>query len=73
MNPMTPTAQADEAKGMTDERDLAHEADMRKLYREQLEADCGGEMADEPDDEDDFMGDPDEYDDDLHPDGGNPR
>jgi hypothetical protein len=67
-------AQADEAKGMTDERDLAHEADMRELMREQFEADCGGEMADELDEyEDDFMGDPDEYDDDLHPDGGNPR
>jgi hypothetical protein len=58
---------------MTDERDLAHEADMRELMREQLEADCGGEMADEPDDEDDFMGDPDEYDYDDELDGGNPR
>lgn len=29
-----------------EDRDLAHEADMRALRREQLEADCGGEMAD---------------------------
>jgi hypothetical protein len=43
-----------------EERDLAHEADMRALMRQQLEADCGGEMAD--DSEEDFMGDPDEYD-----------
>lgn len=34
------------------ERDLAHEADMRALQRRQLEADCGGDMAD--DDEDDW-------------------
>jgi hypothetical protein len=33
------------------ERDLAHEADMRALRREQLEADCGGEMADDFDDD----------------------
>jgi hypothetical protein len=25
------------------DRDLAHEADMRALYREQLEADCDGD------------------------------
>lgn len=31
------------------ERDLAHEADMEALRREQLDADCGGgDMADEP-------------------------
>ena len=36
------------------ERDLAHEADMRKLTREQLEG--------EDWDEDELMGDPDEYD-----------
>lgn len=31
--------------------DPAHEADMRALRKEQLEADCGGEMADDYDDE----------------------
>jgi len=30
--------------------DPAHEADMAQLRKEQLEADCGGEMADEDDD-----------------------
>lgn len=39
-----------------EERDLAHEADMRELRREQLLADVG-------DDVDAYMGDPDEWDD----------
>lgn len=37
------------------ERDLAHEVDIRELMREQLAADCSGDMADEdgwPADED---------------------
>lgn len=33
------------------ENDLAHEADMRELRREQLEADCGGDMSDDYDDD----------------------
>jgi len=33
-----------------EERDLAHERDMEMLRREQLAADCGGDMAD-PDEE----------------------
>ena len=37
---------------ISEDRDLAHEADMRALRREQLAADCGGEMADDADDED---------------------
>lgn len=38
------------------DRDLAHEADMRALRREQLEADCGGEMADPyPEDDDPYF------------------
>lgn len=39
------------------ERDLAHEADMEQLRREQLEADCGGEMADDPADPDEYSED----------------
>ena len=41
---------------MIEERDLAHEADMERLQREQLRADVG------PEDGDDLLGDPDEYD-----------
>ena len=33
--------------------DAAHEADMAELRKEQLEADCGGDQADEDDSEDD--------------------
>ncbi|NQW80047.1 MAG: hypothetical protein HQ445_02605 [Polaromonas sp.] len=33
------------------EVDLAHESDMRELRKEQLEADFGGDMADEPDEQ----------------------
>jgi hypothetical protein len=72
-------AQADDAKG-TDERDLAHEADMRALMRQQLRDNISPEEAeaelaerDEQEMCEEGMGDPDEYDDDLHPDGGNPR
>ena len=41
------------------ERDIAHEADIRELMREQLEANFGGDMADEdgwPADEDIYFG-----------------
>ncbi len=37
---------------LDEERDLAHEHDMEMLRREQLEADCGGDMADDWDDDD---------------------
>lgn len=63
---------------MTEERDLAHEADMERLRREQLRADISPEEAAEEcaeieardawmegadlDDGEDLMGDPDEYD-----------
>jgi hypothetical protein len=54
-------------------RDLAHEHDMEILRREQLRADCDGEMADDetpdsydhwpdPSDDEYCMGDPDEWD-----------
>jgi hypothetical protein len=70
---MNHPAQADEAKGMTDERDLAHEADMRALMRQQLRDNISPEEAEaelaerdalEQDGWDDAypMGDPDEYD-----------
>jgi hypothetical protein len=36
-------------------RDLAHEADMRALYREQLEADCGNDDGYESTDWDDSL------------------
>jgi hypothetical protein len=64
-------AQADDAKGMTDERDLAHEADMRALMRQQLrdnispeeaEAELADRDAEQEMWDEDFMGDPDEYD-----------
>jgi hypothetical protein len=72
---------------MDDERDLAHEADMERLRREQLRADISPEEAAEEcaeieareaylDDYDDLMGDPDEYDMDVcshcHDDGRDP-
>lgn len=38
---------------MNADHDLAHEADMRALCKAQLEADCGGDMADD-DSEDAF-------------------
>lgn len=39
--------------------DAGHEEDMRILRKEQLEADCGGDMADEPflDDDRDYIND----------------
>jgi hypothetical protein len=67
---MTHTAQADESKGMTDERDLAHEADMRALMRQQLrdnispeeaEAELADRDAEQELGDEDFMGDPDEH------------
>ena len=42
---MNHPAQADDAKGMTDERDLAHEADMRALMRQQLRDNISPEEA----------------------------
>ena len=67
---MNHPAQADEAKGKTDERDLAHEADMRALMRQQLRDNISPEEAEAElayrDDEQEMceegMGDPDEYD-----------
>lgn len=70
--------QPSESKGMSEERDLAHEADMQALMRQQLRDNISAEEAAEEcaeidarnawmegadlDDGDDGMGDPDEYD-----------
>lgn len=58
--PLTPAQHAElkrrvaHAQQLREDRDLAHEADMRELRREQLRADV--------DDAEDYLGDPDEYD-----------